>query len=146
VYDFAEQLPEMVAAGLGKPVRTLSELRRTDVRAQESAVGLIDAYASNLNVMLEREGAPYRYRNLQLVAITSQEELDDEVCQAALISSDCNERVWPDACRRSMSNAATTSYGITSFGSAERRAPTLSEHMEIAQEMILQGSRGLLFR
>jgi AbiJ N-terminal domain 4 len=109
VYDFVEQLPEMVAAGQSKTVRTLPELRRTDIRALDNAMELIGAYSANLNAMLEREGAPYRYRNLQLVAITSQEELD-EVERAATKTPFAGARIHIAAAIASLGQRPTPDY------------------------------------
>ncbi len=77
VYDFVEALPEMIAYGMRSRLDDLNELKARSINMYDHVVRLIDNYSADLNAMLEREGAPYQYRKLLLVPITSPAELEE---------------------------------------------------------------------
>lgn len=76
IYDLVEALPEMIAYGIEMPLFDVMRKYRV-LEASDRCRQLIIDYATNLDAMLEREGAPYRYRNLQLVPITNEQELSE---------------------------------------------------------------------
>jgi hypothetical protein len=77
VYDFVEAIPEMIAYGVHGRVDDHAEMRRRSSQVYDHFAYAVERYANDLDSMLEREGAPFRYRNLTLVQITSEAELSE---------------------------------------------------------------------
>lgn len=82
---------------------------------------------------------------------------DSSVCQVALISSDCQERVRPDTCSQTTEGKAKNrmrgpvlyfiyneDFGVTAYGSSPNRVQTRDGQRVVATQMVLQGNRGLL--
>ena len=83
---------------------------------------------------------------------------DTDICQVALISSDCQERSGLDSCvpatggREKSRQPGPITYfifnediGVTAWGVTKQVAKSKDERLAIAGQMILQGERGLLF-
>lgn len=74
IYDFVEALPTMVLAGVG--ANNLNQLRRHSTSLYDYASRTISKYIRDLNSMLAREGAPYRYQSGHLLPVTNELELE----------------------------------------------------------------------